>query len=79
MIWQHYSCITIVINNHFVYRPGGCCHQHAPPPVDDDESEDNKYRDVQPKTYQVLQKELPHAAAAGLLKKAMQPNNPSSI
>lgn len=48
-----------------IRRPGGCCHQHAPPPVHDDESEDNKYRDVQPKTYQVLQKELPHAAAAG--------------
>lgn len=46
-----------------IRRPGGASDS-APPPAQED-SVDEKYRDVQPKTYQVLEKELPHAAAAG--------------
>ncbi|CAC5367571.1 unnamed protein product [Mytilus coruscus] len=45
-------------------RPGGVGPQTAAPPQEQ-ESEDDKYRDVQPKTYQILQKEHAHAAAAG--------------
>lgn len=46
-------------------RPGGVVPQSAPPPQVEQESEDDKFRDVQPKTYQVLEKEVPHSAATG--------------
>ncbi|XP_033763445.1 PDZ and LIM domain protein Zasp-like [Pecten maximus] len=47
-------------------RRGGVAVKSAPPPPPEPEPEDGgSYRDVQPKTYQILEKELPQAAATG--------------
>ena len=42
---------------------GGVAVKAQPPPEPEEESE--TYKDVQPKTYQVLNKELPQSAATG--------------
>lgn len=49
-----------------IRRPGGAVPQQAAPAANvQEEPEDDKFRDVQPKTYQVLEKEMPHSAATG--------------
>ncbi|XP_033763628.1 PDZ and LIM domain protein Zasp-like [Pecten maximus] len=45
-------------------RRGGVAVKSAPPPEPEPE-DGGSYRDVQPKTYQILEKELPQAAATG--------------
>ncbi|XP_071144549.1 PDZ and LIM domain protein 3-like [Mytilus edulis] len=47
-----------------IKRPGGVGPKTAGP-LEKEDSIDDNYRDVQPKTYQILQTELPQAAAAG--------------
>ncbi|KAK3104971.1 hypothetical protein FSP39_014405 [Pinctada imbricata] len=48
-----------------VVQRGGVAVKSQPAPQQEEDEERETYKDVQPKTYQVLEKELPQSAATG--------------